>query len=387
VGDSEIIALVKEEAQLDPEYLSVTTAAEEGQLPDFTEKDGLMWYTPDSETQPRLYVPEGQARTQLIKEAHDSPTGGHLGVHKTHESLHRLLYWPKMFHTVHEYVRTCMQCLRNKSTNQRPMGLLQPLPLPDHCWEQVSHDLVTGLPKTPRGYDTIITFVDRLSKRILLVPTTSTIDAVGYARLFFDNIFRHFGLPRVLVSDRDPRFTSNFWKALCKRLGTNLNMSTSHHPQTDGQTERANRTIEDMLRAYVAPHQSDWDEHLIAAEFAYNNSVQASTGYTPFYLNHGRHPHTPLSLAVADNQPRTHDNNPAANDFVGRFKSELACAKDALHRAQERQRKYADLNRRHAEFSLGDYVLLSTQHITLKVGEGSTPKKDHYLLVLFKLYK
>ena len=154
MGDSEIIALVKEEAQLDPEYLSVTTAAEEGQLPDFTEKDGLMWYTPDSTTQPRLYVPE----------------------------------------------------------------------------------------------------------------------------------------------DRDPRFTSNFWKALCKRLGTNLNMSTSHHPQTDGQTERANRTIEDMLRAYVAPHQSDWDEHLIAAEFAYNNSVQASTGSTPFYLNHGRHPHTPLSL-------------------------------------------------------------------------------------------
>jgi len=86
------------------------------------------------------------------------------------------------------------------------------------------------------------------------------------------------------VSDRDPRFTSNFWKALCKRLGTNLNMSTSHHPQTDGQTECANRTIEDMLRAYVAPHQSDWDEHLITAEFAYNNSVQASTGFTPFYL-------------------------------------------------------------------------------------------------------
>ena len=89
-------------------------------------------------------------------------------------------------------------------------------------------------------------------------------------------------------------------------------MSTSHHPQTDGQTERANRTIEDTLRAYVAPHQSDWDKHLIAAEFAYNNSVQASTGSTPFYLNHGRHPHTPLSLAVADNQPRTRDNNPAA---------------------------------------------------------------------------
>eukprot|EP00983_Pelagomonas_calceolata_P063475 1147747-Pelagomonas_calceolata.AAC.1 len=135
------------------------------------------------------------------------------------------------------------------------MGLLQPLTLPDHCWEQVSHYLITGLPKTPRGHDATVTIVDRLSKRILIVPTSSTIDAMA------------------LVSDHGPRFTSNVWKALFKRLGTNLNMSTSHHPQTDGQTERANRTVEDMLRAYVAPFQTDWDEHLVAAEFAHNNSV------------------------------------------------------------------------------------------------------------------
>jgi hypothetical protein len=105
-----------------------------------------------------------------------------------------------------------------------------------------------------------------------------------------------------------------------------------------------------------------------------SNSIKASTGFNPFNLNYGRHPHTPpLFLAVADNQPRTRESNPAANDFVDRFKSELACVEDALHRAQERQRKYADLNRRHA-FFFGDYILLSTQHITLKVGEGSTPK-------------
>jgi hypothetical protein len=176
------------------------------------------------------------------------------------------------------------------------------------------------------------------------------------------------------VSDRDPRFTSNFWKALTKRLGTTLNMSTSHHPQTDGQTERANRTVEDMLRANVSPLQSDWDEHLVAAEFAYNNSLQASTGYTPFYLNYGRHPHTPMSLAIQYSAPRATDTNPAANDFVGRFHDHLSRAKDALHRAQERQRKYADQRRRHAEFSVGDQVLLSTQYLTLRVGEGSTPK-------------
>eukprot|EP00983_Pelagomonas_calceolata_P024969 785262-Pelagomonas_calceolata.AAC.1 len=88
-----------------------------------------------------------------------------------------------------------------------------------------------------------------------------------------------------------------------KRLGTNLNMSTSHHPQTGGQTERANRTVEDMLRAFIAPYQTDWDEHIAAAEFAYNNSVQASTGFTPLYLNHGRYPHTPLSLTLISIEP------------------------------------------------------------------------------------
>ena len=279
-----------------------------------------------------------------------------------------------MFNTVQEYVRKCATCARTKASNQQPIGVLQPLPLPDHCWEQVSHDLITGLPKTPRGHDAIVTFVDRLSKRVIFVPTTSNIDAAGYADLFFTHVFRHFGLPKALISDWDPRFTSHFWKALFARLGTNLKMSTSHHPQTDGQTERANRTIEDMLRAFVSPYQQNWDEYLIAAEFAYNNTVQASTGFTPFYLNNGRHPHTPLSLALPESLPSPKDNNPAANSLIGKFQSSLARAKDALYRAQERQRKYANQSRRDAEFKVGDHVLLSTQHLSLNVREGSTPK-------------
>eukprot|EP00983_Pelagomonas_calceolata_P025161 791283-Pelagomonas_calceolata.AAC.1 len=135
-GDAELISQIKEDALPDTEYAAVLTYAEEGQLPDFTEQDGLLWYTPNPYTQPCLYIPDGQVRTHLIQEAHDAPSGGHLGVQKTHESLHRYYYWPHMFRSVHQYVRNCMQCLRNKSTNQRPMGLLQPLPLPDHCWEQ-----------------------------------------------------------------------------------------------------------------------------------------------------------------------------------------------------------------------------------------------------------
>jgi len=131
--------------------------------------------------------------------------------------------------------------------------------------------------------------------------------------------------------------------------------------------------MEDMLRAYVS-FQNDWDEYLIPAGFAYNNSVQASTGFTPFYLNHGRHPHTPLSLLMGDNSPSDKDNNPAANEFVGRFSENLARAKDALHRAQQRQQKYANQHRRDAKFSVGDEVLLSTKILNLHLPEGATPK-------------
>eukprot|EP00967_Tisochrysis_lutea_P068869 scaffold90369_cov20-Tisochrysis_lutea.AAC.1 len=125
-----------------------------------------------------------------------------------------------------------------------------------------------------------------------------------------------------------------------------------------------------MLRAYIAPYQTDWDEHLVAAEFAYNNSVQASNGFTPFYLNHGRHTHTPLSLNLANLQPSSTDNNLAAIDFVGRFQS----SKTRSTQSTRQTEKYADQNRRGAEFAEGDMVLLSTQNLTRKIGENTTTK-------------
>ncbi|KAJ9532153.1 hypothetical protein QJQ45_003946 [Haematococcus lacustris] len=126
-------------------------------------------------------------------------------------------------------------------------------------------DLITQLPSTAAGHDAIVVFVDKLTKMIHAVPTTTTVTAPILARIFFDHVFRLHGLPKVIVSDRDPRFTAAFWKELFHLTGTHLNMSTANHPQTDGQTERANRTLEDMLRNFVAPHHDDWDTHLTAA--------------------------------------------------------------------------------------------------------------------------
>lgn len=203
-------------------------------------------------------------------------------------------------------VRTCDKCLHNKASNRLSGGLLQSIPIPQQRWKQVTMDLIVQLPKTSRRSKNLVEFVDRLSKQILLAPLTDNTIAPTIARAYSNTVFHHKGLAKVIISDRDPRFTGSFWKTLHNLLNIRLAMSTAFHPQTDGQTERANRTIEDILRAYVSIRQTDWDLLLTPVEFAYNNSVQTSTGHTPFYL--GTHIHTPAytSLLLPIHPPLTH---------------------------------------------------------------------------------
>jgi len=145
-----------------------------------------------------------------LEEHHDIEISGHLGIDKTYDSLRRNYYWPKMGKDIHKFVTSCESCQRNKSDNQTPAGLLQPLNTPTRRWEQVTMDFIVQLPTTKSGYDAIVVFVDRLTKRAVFCPTHTTVTAPGVAKLFFDNIFRHHGLPRIIVSDRDAKFTSNF---------------------------------------------------------------------------------------------------------------------------------------------------------------------------------
>jgi hypothetical protein len=235
--------------------------------------------------------------------------------------------------------------------------------------------LVTGLPKTAAGHDAIVVFVDRLTKMIRIVPTQQTVTAEGTARLFFDHVFRHgHGVPSTLVSDRDPRFTSQFWQALFKLLGTRFNMSTANHAQTDGQTERANRTIEDMLRAYVSPRQDDWDQHLTAVEFAYNDSVQLSTGHSPFFLNYGQHPSTPLALTHTVGRENPASGSADVDAFVQRMRDTIASARAAIAQAHQRQATQANKRRRDLHFRVGDRVYLSAGHLRAPTGDTDARK-------------
>ena len=213
------------------------------------------------------------------------------------------------------------------------------------------------LPKTTSGHDAILVVIDRLSKMAHFLPTRTTITAPQTAKLFIDNIFRLHELPKSLIIDRDTRFTSTFWQSIFKSLGTHLKMSTSFHPKIDGQTERTNRTLITGIRSYINTLHSNWDSLLPTLEFVYNNSTQKSTRFSPFFLNYGFNPSTPVTTTPASSHV------PAATDFLTTLQQSLDLAKQHLTKAQQQQSTQANKHRCSQQFSIGDKVLLSTQNL------------------------
>ena len=284
---------------------------------------------------------------------------------------------------IQQYVVSCDLCQRNKPSQRPKIGLMQPLPIPDRPWQQVSMDLITQLPRSKLGNDAIVVFVDKLTKMVHYVPTTTNVTAPKLAKIVLREVCRLHGIPESILSDRDPRFTAHFWRALWDQLGTKLVMSTAYHPQTDGQTERANRTLEEMLRSYVNITQSDWDEHLSVLEMAYNNSKQISTGFSPFYLNTGQEIQMPLDLALGAARAC---KNPEAADRIIQLRKDLQLAKDSIRKAQQRQGHYADQHRRDIVFKVGDRVLLSTEHLKL-VGDNRSIKFANRYIGPFKIVR
>lgn len=314
-----------------------------------------LWYKGDA-----LVIPDvPELRNECIAQVHDDPWAGHFGVTKTTKAAQQYYWWPGLARDVKAYVTTCASCQRNKPSNRKPGGLLRPLPVPGRRWDSVSLDLITHLPTTKAGNDAIVVFVDRLSKMVHAVPCKTSIDAPELARMLVDRVISKHGTPKELVSDRDPRFTSNFWREFCAGQSITMSMSSGAHPETDGQTERANRVLEEVLRHYVAPSQDNWDELLPMAEFAINNAWQESVQNTPFMLNFGQHPRTPATMHLELKVP-------AAADFTTGIEQAVQRAKQLLLAAQDRQKAHADRRREQVTYSVGDEVLLCTKNIKLQ---------------------
>ena len=187
----------------------------------------------------RIYVPEAaDLREQLLIEAHETPYSVHPGTTKMYQDLKKGYWWPGMKKDVVRFVEKCLTCQQVKAEHQRPAGTLQPLEIPEWKWEQITMDFVSGLPKSPTNHDSIWVIVDRLTKTAHFIPILMTYSMDRLTELYVQHIVRLHGVPKSIVSDRDTRFTSKFWKSLQDALGTRLKFSSAFHPQTDGQSER-----------------------------------------------------------------------------------------------------------------------------------------------------
>ncbi|CAH9095580.1 unnamed protein product [Cuscuta europaea] len=348
-AEGDLIGRIKEGLERDPMAKELMKLAKEGKTQRFWEEDGLL-YTKGR----RLYVPKWEnLRRDLVKECHDTKWVGHPGQKRTLALVETAYFWPQMRDTVELYVKTCLVCQQDKVENRQPAGLLEPLPIPERPWDSISMDFISALPKS-EGFGSIMVVIDRFSKYGTFIPCMKDCTAEEAARGFFKNVVKYWGLPRSIVSDRDPRFTGRLWTELFKLLGTQLNFSTSFHPQTDGQTERVNALLECYLRHFVSANQRDWARLLDIAQFSYNLQRSESTGRSPFELATGQQPLTPHTLAT----PLQDGKSPGAFKMAKSWEEQADLARSCLEKARKRMKKWADEKRRPKEYTVGDLVFV-----------------------------
>ena len=319
----------------------------------------------------RIVVPNYSVlRGALLDESHACTYSGHLGRDKTLKHLSKYYWWPTLQADVADFCNTCDTCQRMKSRHAKKPGELQPLPIPEAPWLDITMDFVFGLPRNRQGNSGVLVVCDRFSKMAHFIPTNEHVTAGGCATLMLEHVIKLHGVPRSIVCDRDPRFVSKFWKTLFSTLGTRVMPSTAYHPQTDGQTERTNRSMEQMLRCTLTD-DAEWQDKLALVEFAYNTSEAASTGTSPYEAVYGRAPRTPLSLTANTNLPRLQEQLREMSHVWDAVRHNIA-------KAQAAQKRQADKTRQHVEFSEGDEVLLSTANISLD-GHDSGKLKPRWI--------
>ncbi|MEZ0209072.1 MAG: DDE-type integrase/transposase/recombinase, partial [Candidatus Paceibacterota bacterium] len=327
----------------------------------------------------RTRIPSKALQWEVLQQRHDGLSAGHLGARRTVERVREDFTWPNLRDMVKGYVKSCVTCQRAKKRRHPPHGLLKPIVSSSVPWTTISMDFVTGLPVC-KGYNAILTVVDRFSKMVRFLPVRKKMTAGEVARVFVDSIFSLHGLPDSVISDRDKTFMSAFWQELMRILGVAVDSSTARHPQTDGQSERANQSLEQLIRVTCNHSGSDWLEKLPLMEFAHNAAVNESTGMSPFFICYGRHPRGDLLNVGTASSP-----NPNARDFVESLKEIHKLATDNLKIARDRMKRSADRKRvKGPELEVGDLVLLNRSEIKSR---KEFPKMDLPFMGPFRITK
>ncbi|GJV07025.1 putative reverse transcriptase domain-containing protein [Tanacetum coccineum] len=279
----------------------------------------------------------GDLRNVIMHESHKSKYSIHPGSNKMYQDMKKLYWWPNMKADIATYVSKCLTCAKVKAEHQRPSGLFVQPEIPQWKWDNITMDFIMKLPKSPQGYDTIWVIVDRLTKSAIFVPMREIDPMEKLARMYLKEVVTRHGIHVSIICDRDPRFALNFWRSLQKVLGTNLDMSTAYHPQTDGQSEMTIQTLEDMLRACVIDFGKSWVNHLPLFEFSYNNSYYASIKVAPFEALYGRKCRSPICWAKVGEVQLT------GPEIVQETTEKIIQIKQRIQVARDRQKSYADL--------------------------------------------
>uniref|UniRef100_A0A8H7KFJ6 RNA-directed DNA polymerase n=1 Tax=Bionectria ochroleuca TaxID=29856 RepID=A0A8H7KFJ6_BIOOC len=336
------------------------------------------------DTIPSLEKLQQEARMALIKEIHEHPLSGHQGVKKTLDRIKRHHDYPGLRKEVQTVVSECDTCARIKSARHKPYGELKPVSVPERPWQSVSFDHIVKLPKSKEPmtgveYDSILVVIDRLTKYGHFIPYKEASSAEDLAYQFLRHVVSHHGLPDEIISDRGTTFASKFWQSLMAQMGTKHKLSTAYHPQSNGQTERLNQTLEQYLQAYINYEQDNWVQLLPTAQIAYNSSVQESTQLSPMYTNYSYEPEF-------QNRPELDGPDaPAAILTKETLHSLHAEMKTELEFIQKRMKKYYDKTRLKGPIlKEGDKVYLLRKNITTT---RPSDKLDYKKLGPFKILK
>ncbi|GKB22537.1 putative reverse transcriptase domain-containing protein [Tanacetum coccineum] len=323
----------------------------------------------------------GDLRIVIMHESHKSKYSVHPGSDKMYQDMKKLYWWPNMKADIATYVSKCLTCARVKAEHQRRSGLLVQPKIPQWKWDNITMDFVTKLPKSTQGHDTIWVIVDRLTKSAIFIPMRENDPMEKLARMYLKEVVTRHGIPVSIIYDHDPRFSSNFWKLLQKALGTSLDMSTTYHPETDGQSERTIQTIEDMLRACVIDFGNGWIKHLPLVEFSYNNSYYASIKVAPFEALYGQKCHLPVCWSEVGEAQLT------GLDLVQETTEKIIQIKQGIQAARDRQKSYAELKRKPMEFQVRDRVILKVSPWKGVVRFGKRGKLNPRYVGPFKVLK
>jgi transposase InsO family protein len=360
----EVLASYDQDAQAKELLLRLSLRSE----PDskFTLRDGLIRY------KNRLWLPANDTLTAKVIEAfHASPVGGHSGIPVTVRRLKNLFYWKGLKTQVHTFVKECMVCQRAKPDRAKYPGLLAPLHVPNQFWQMVTMDFVKGLPRSGR-FDCVLAVVDKLSKYAHFIGLSHPYTASTVANAYMEHVHKLHGMPESIVSDRDPIFTSTFWRQMAALTGIKLRMSSSHHPQTDGQTERVNQCLEAYLRCFSHACPVKWAQWLSMAEYWYNTSGHSALeGKSPFEVLYGHQPRH-FGLTTDDISPA-----PDLETWVHERALTLRVLKHHLERVRLRMKHQADKNRTDRVFQVGDFEFLKLQPY---IQSTVAPRAHHKLL-------